>query len=88
MVRRNDDVLPCLLVDGQVAGVRRAADDGLEPTAFHKLGKAASQSLAEEAEEAERLSVLLADRDPAVYRRYGHWRDKGFPDVERAIVKG
>ncbi|SFG46627.1 winged helix DNA-binding domain-containing protein [Streptomyces mirabilis] len=85
VVRRNGDVLPCLLVDGQVAGVWRAADDGLELTAFHKLGKAAWQSLTEE---AERLSVLLADRDPAVYRRYGHWWDKGFPDVERTTVKG
>lgn len=85
VVRRNGDVLPCLLVDGQVVGVWRAADGGLELTAFHKLGKVAWQGLTEE---AERLSVLLADRDPAVYRRYGHWWDKGFPDVERTIVKG
>jgi hypothetical protein len=85
VVRRNGDVLPCLLVDGQVVGVWRAADGGLELTAFRRLGKAAWQGLTEE---AEKLSVLLADRDPAVYRRYGHWWDKGFPDVERTIVKG
>lgn len=85
VVRRNGDMLPCLLVDGQVAGVWRAADGGLELTTFRKLGKAAWQGLTEE---AEKLSVLLADRDPAVYRRYGHWWDKGFPGVESTIVKG
>jgi hypothetical protein len=78
-------VLPCLLVDGQVVGVWRATDGGLELTAFRRLGKVAWQGLTEE---AEKLSVLLTDRDPAVYRRYGHWWDKGFPDVERTIVKG
>jgi hypothetical protein len=65
--------------------VWRAGDDGLELTAFHKLGKAAWQGLRGE---AERLSVLLADRDPAVYRRYGHWWHKGFPGVESITVKG
>ncbi|POX45735.1 winged helix DNA-binding domain-containing protein [Streptomyces sp. Ru72] len=85
VVRRNGDVLPCLLVDGQVVGVWRAVDGGLELTAFRRLGKVAWRGLTEE---AEKLSVLLTDRDPAVYRRYGHWWDKGFPDVERVIVKG
>ncbi|MEV6591842.1 winged helix DNA-binding domain-containing protein [Streptomyces acidicola] len=85
VVRRNGDTLPCLLVDGQVAGVWRAGEDGLELTAFHRLGKAAWQGLTEE---AERLSALLAHRDPAVYRRYGHWWDKGFPGVESTTVKG
>ncbi|MFJ9587852.1 winged helix DNA-binding domain-containing protein [Streptomyces acidicola] len=85
VVRRNGDTLPCLLVDGQVAGVWRAGDEGLELTAFHRLGKAAWQGLTEE---AERLSALLALRDPAVYRRYGHWWDKGFPGVESTTVKG
>ncbi|MEV1069360.1 winged helix DNA-binding domain-containing protein [Streptomyces sp. NPDC050263] len=85
VVRRNGDMLPCLLVDGQVAGVWRAVDGGLELTAFHKLGKAAWRGLTQE---AERLSTLLADRDPVVYRRYGHWWDKGLPGVESTIVKG
>ncbi|NEC89052.1 winged helix DNA-binding domain-containing protein [Streptomyces sp. SID12501] len=85
VVRRNGDMLPCLLVDGQVAGVWRAADGGLELTTFRKLGKAEWQGLTEE---AEKLSALLADRDPAVYRRYGHWWDKGFPGVESKMVKG
>ncbi|MFI1031320.1 winged helix DNA-binding domain-containing protein [Streptomyces sp. NPDC020951] len=85
VVRRNGDMLPCLLVDGHVAGVWRAVDGGLELTAFHKLGKPVWQGLTEE---AEKLSALLADRDPTVYRRYGHWWDKGFPGVESTIVKG
>ncbi|GAB2467227.1 winged helix DNA-binding domain-containing protein [Streptomyces incanus] len=85
VVRRNGDMLPCLLVDGQVAGVWRATDGGLELTAFRTLAKAAWHGLTEE---AEKLSVLLADRDPAVYRRYGHWWDKGIPGVESRIVKG
>ncbi|MFF8683445.1 winged helix DNA-binding domain-containing protein [Streptomyces sp. NPDC015237] len=85
VVRRNGDVLPCLLVDGRVAGVWRAVDGGLELTAFHKLGKAAWRGVTEE---AEKLLALLADRDPAVYRRYGHWWEKGLPGAEHVIVKG
>jgi hypothetical protein len=83
VVRRNGDMLPCLLVDGQVAGVWRATGEGVELTAFRPLGKAAWQGLTEE---AEQLSALLADRDPAVYRRYGHWWEKGFPYAERTVV--
>lgn len=33
------------------------------------------------------LTCLLADRDPAVYRRYGHWWNKGVPVAESAIVR-
>lgn len=84
VVRRNGDMLPTLLVDGQVAGVWRAVDGRLELTAFRELGKAAWQGLTEE---AEKLAALLADRDPAVYRRYGHWWDKGFAGVESTTVK-
>ncbi|WP_055589026.1 winged helix DNA-binding domain-containing protein [Streptacidiphilus griseoplanus] len=84
VVRRNGDVLPCLLVDGQVAGVWRAVGGGLELTSFHRLGRADWQGLTEE---AERLSALLAARDPAVYGRYGHWWTKGFAGVESTVVK-
>ncbi|MCT9008977.1 winged helix DNA-binding domain-containing protein [Streptomyces rhizosphaerihabitans] len=84
VVRRNGDILPTLLVDGQVAGVWRAADGGLELTTFRKLGKAAWHGLTDE---AEQLSALLADRDPAVYRRYRHWWDKGIPAAETRMVK-
>ncbi|MFG2310510.1 winged helix DNA-binding domain-containing protein [Streptomyces sp. NPDC048566] len=76
VVRRNGDVLPCLLVDGQVAGVWRTVGHGVELTAFRDVGEEARRRLTEE---AERLWTFLADRDPAVYRRYGHWWDKGFP---------
>ncbi|MFE2609761.1 DNA glycosylase AlkZ-like family protein [Streptomyces mirabilis] len=54
VVRRDGDVLLCLLVDGQIVGVWRAADGGLELTVLHKLGKVAWQSLTGE---AERLST-------------------------------
>ena len=37
VIRRNGDVLPTLLVDGYVAGVWRAVEDGIEATAFRKL---------------------------------------------------
>ncbi|MCQ9179794.1 winged helix DNA-binding domain-containing protein [Streptomyces sp. IBSBF 2953] len=83
VVRRNGDVLPTLLVDGQVAGVWRAADKGLELTAFRKLDKAAWRGLTEE---ARKLSALIADRDPAPYSRYHHWWDKGIPGVETRTV--
>lgn len=48
-------------------------------------GRAAWQGLTEE---AEKLSVLLADRDPGVYGRYRHWWAKGFPGGESRLVKG
>jgi hypothetical protein len=84
VVRRNGDVLPTLLVDGEVSGVWRTVDGGLEMTAFRELGKAAWLGVTEE---AERLATLLADRDPVVYRRYRHWWDKGIPGVESRTVK-
>ncbi|MEU3051378.1 winged helix DNA-binding domain-containing protein [Streptomyces sp. NPDC006984] len=82
-VRRNGDVLPCLLVDGRVAGVWRAVGAGVELTAFHRLGRAAWRGLTEE---AERLCGVLAARDHSVYRRYGHWWEKGLPHAEQRIV--
>jgi len=85
VVRRNGDILPTLLVDGQVAGVWRAVDDGLELTAFRALGKAAWRGLTEG---AEKLAAMLAGRDPAPYRRYDHWWDKGIPGAETRTVKG
>ncbi|MEU3839431.1 winged helix DNA-binding domain-containing protein [Streptomyces sp. NPDC028635] len=84
VARRNGDTLPCLLVDGQVAGVWRAHDGGLELTAFHRLGRVAWRGLTEE---AERLAALLTARDPAVYGYYGHWWTKGFPSAEIRTVK-
>lgn len=76
VIRRNGDVLPTLLVDGEVAGVWRpvgGADGdggGIEATAFHPLSPATWEALAAE---ARSLTALLAARDTTAYRRYGHW---------------
>jgi len=79
VIRRNGDVLPTLLVDGQVAGVWRPVEGGIEATAFRKLGQGDWEGL--EAE-AHALTGLLADRDPQAYSRFGHWWSKGMPGVE------
>ena len=70
VIRQNGDVLPTVLIDGYVAGVWRPVEGGIEATAFHKLKPADWRGL--EAEAAS-LVAFLADRDPLVYRRYGHW---------------
>ena len=64
---QNGDVLPTLLVDGYVAGVWRPVEGGIEATAFHRLTDEAWDGLAVE---AGALVAFLADREPAVYRRY------------------
>lgn len=70
VTRVNGDVLPTLLVDGYVAGVWRPVDGGIEATAFRRLGDEAWGQLADE---ACALPAFLADREPRVYSRYGHW---------------
>jgi hypothetical protein len=70
VIRRNGDVLPALLVDGQVSGVWRPVDGTIEATAFRSLPDEAWEGLAAE---ARGLLELLADRDPAIYRRYASW---------------
>ena len=70
VTRRNGDVLPSLLVDGYVAGVWRPVEGGVEATAFHPLSEEAWDGLAAE---ARKLVAFLADREPHIYRRYGHW---------------
>lgn len=70
VTRANGDVPPTLLVDGFVAGVWRPAAGGIEATAVHPLpDDARDGSLAE----ARALTAFLAEREPDVYRRYGHW---------------
>jgi hypothetical protein len=69
-IRVNGDTLPTLLVDGQVAGVWRAVEGGLEATAFHQLPSDVWDDLAAE---ARALGTFLAGREPQVYRRYHHW---------------
>lgn len=84
VIRQNGDVLPTLLVDGYVAGVWRPVEGGIEATAFHRLGDEAWQGLAVEARE---LVTFLADRDPAVYRRYSRWWD-ALPSAEVIRLPG
>ena len=90
LVRRmNGDVLPTLLVDGYVAGVWRAVQDGIEATAFHALDGFAWEGLAAE---ARALVPLLADRKPEVYGPYHHWWAKlagaELPDAETRLLPG
>ncbi|WP_144120850.1 winged helix DNA-binding domain-containing protein [Catellatospora sichuanensis] len=83
VLRRNGDVLPTLLVDGYVAGVWRPVAEGIEATAFRQLDDETWQGLESE---AARLQSLLADRDPAVYRRYRHWWSKGLPSADVRLL--
>ena len=82
IARSNGDVLPTLLVDGYVAGVWRPVEGGIQATAFHPLPDDAWAGLAAE---AAALVAFLADRDPAVYRRYAHWWAK-LPSAEEVRV--
>jgi DNA glycosylase AlkZ-like len=82
VIRRNGDVLATLLVDGYVAGVWRAVEDGIEATAFRKLSAAAWRGLRTE---AKALVAFLASREPRVYSRYAHWWD-GLPAAEVRLL--
>ena len=73
---------PTLLVDGCVAGVGRAVEGGIEATAFRPLPDEAWDGLAGE---ARALVAFLAARDPAVYRRCGHWWAKLPPGETRLL---
>jgi hypothetical protein len=84
VTRNNGDVLPTLLVDGYVAGVWRPVEGGIEATAFQPLPDDAWAGLAAE---AAALVAFLADRDPWVYRRYGHWWAK-LPGAEVRVLPG
>jgi hypothetical protein len=59
-------------------------EGGIEATAFHELSPEAWDGLAAE---ARALTTLLADREPLVYSRYGHWWDK-LPDARVRILPG
>lgn len=82
VIRSNGDVLPTLLVDGHVAGVWRPVAGGIEATAFRALPRVAWDGLEAEAVD---LLALLADREPAVYRRYAHWWDR-LPSIEVRVL--
>jgi hypothetical protein len=83
VTRMNGDVLPTVLVDGYVAGVWRAVEDGIEVTAFHSLPAETWSGLAGE---ARSLYAFLADRDPRVYSYYNHWWVKQIPSEEVRIL--
>lgn len=78
VIRRNGDVLPTLLVDGQVAGVWRPTAEGVEATAFHPLPARVWDELGAE---AEALTAFLGARERTVYSRYHHWWSK-LPDAD------
>jgi hypothetical protein len=84
VIRSNGNVLPTLLVDGYVAGVWRAIDEGIEATAFRRLPGEAWDGLAEE---ARGLMSFLASREPLVYRRYAHWWTD-LPAAEIRVLPG
>ncbi|GAA0587929.1 winged helix DNA-binding domain-containing protein [Streptomyces crystallinus] len=85
VTRVNGDVLPTLLVDGQVAGVWRVTDGGVEAGAFHPLPGHVWQELAAE---ARSLLAFLTARDPRAYARYDHWWTKGVPAAETRLLTG
>jgi hypothetical protein len=72
VIRRNGDVLPTVLVDGRVRGVWRASTDAIEVRALEPLDDATLGGLDDEARDLRRL---LADREPAVFSRFGRWWD-------------
>lgn len=84
VTRMNGDVLPTLLVDGYVAGVWRPVEGGIEATAFHRLPDDVWDGIAAG---ARSLVAFLADREPEVYRRYGHWWSK-LPSAEARLLPG
>ena len=82
VIRRNGDVLPAILVDGHVAGVWRAGEDGIEVTPFRPL---TAEDWDELEEEARGLLRLIGSRDPNVYSRYRRWWSQ-LPEVSGARI--
>lgn len=70
VTRSNGDVLPTLLVDGRVVGVWRLLEDRVEAWAFAPVPERDWDGLEHE---AARVLSFVRDREPDVYRRYGHW---------------
>ncbi|MCB7135831.1 winged helix DNA-binding domain-containing protein [Cellulosimicrobium marinum] len=85
VTRSNGDVLATALVDGYVAGVWRTVDQAVEVTTYRPVPDAAWPALEDE---ARSLVAFLADRDPHVFSRYGHWWDKLPPGEVRTIGSG
>lgn len=68
VIRRNGDVLPTVLVRGQVAGVWRATVDTIEIRPLEPIDDVNLEVVHEEALDLRRF---LADREPAVFSRVG-----------------
>jgi hypothetical protein len=64
--------------------VWRPVEAGIEAQAFHRLPDEAWDGFASE---ARGLGALLADREPAVYRRYDHWWSS-LPQAEIRVLPG
>ena len=84
VMRKNGDVLPTLLVDGQVAGVWRPVGKGIEATTFEPLTE---EDWAGLEAEAAALVAFLADREPGIYARYARWWD-GLPAHDVRMLPG
>ena len=68
VIRRNGDVLRTVLVDGLVLGIWRASADAIEVQALDPFDDATLDDLDHEARE---LRLLVADREPTVFSRFG-----------------
>ncbi|WP_405817815.1 hypothetical protein [Streptomyces sp. NBC_00838] len=64
---------------------RQNPGGGIEARAFHPLPEKTWAALAGE---ALSLTSFLADREPGVYSRYGHWWDKLPPSAEVRLLPG
>ncbi|MEM9711714.1 MAG: winged helix DNA-binding domain-containing protein [Actinomycetota bacterium] len=82
VIRRNGDSLATVLVDGQVRGVWRAVETGIEVTPLMSIDDDTWDGI--EAE-AEALRSFLADREPLVYPRFDRWWAQ-LPDEGRRIL--
>lgn len=80
-IRSNGDFLPTLLVDGRVAGIWRATEQGIEAMAFRELSTEDWDDLASEAH----ALVSMLERDPLVYSTHNHWWSK-IDGVETRIL--
>ncbi len=89
VTRMNGDVLPTLLVDGYVAGVWRAVQDGIEATAFHLW--MASHGRGSRPKRG-RWCRCWRIANLEVYGRYHHWWAKlagaELPDAETRLLPG
>ncbi len=73
VIRRNGDVLPTVLVDGQVAGVWRTSPDGIEIGALEPMDADTWEAIENE---ARLLLSAVADRDSDIVGQTNSWWPK------------